>query len=506
MSKAETVTLPYATPNATFASKTPDSELALTNTELSTQTPPPKSQQHSTTQEDNSQVVSTDSSDSQQSNSAQKSNVPQDDAFTPMQQLSRPEALQEEERASEKIQQMLRPLSRLNTVRRNITQTINQEVSSYSQPISRNYLPEPDMNTPGPSHGQRDSVFSMESSATDSIVGSIRSQSKVKISTKARKKPIPLIEVEPPKLVDAQTAPGDRRYFQRPEDCKPEGDFVYEILYQHQRGAFIFGTPKFSSKSLLPIDPDEWTDDRFETSPMDIKDFVVPDPTWEWVHKTWLVDMTGDVDEDGWEYATTFHGSPWHGNYEAFQSFARRRRWIRLRKRKVPTPNDFTIQKVNSYIFLVVYDGKPGPLPERMYPLSVNSSTWTKLDIAQHLDDPSPFPSVDPSDDSSDGNLQPHLSKPPKHPSPVDLFKIVKKARSDREKLAYTAQYVVRYPGNLDDLEKRLTEYLNLFDYETSRREFLSLLAAYSGVKKEAIKESANHLEFFSDRKRLNLK
>ncbi|KAF9993695.1 hypothetical protein BGZ80_009555 [Entomortierella chlamydospora] len=489
-SKAETITLPYATPNATFASKTPDLEVALTNTELSAQTPPPKSRQHSTAQEDNSQGVSTDSSDSQQSDSAQKSNVLQDDVFTPMWQLSGPEALQEEERASEKIQQMLRPLSRLNTVRRNITQTINQEISSsYSQPISRNsYLPEPDINTPGPSHGQRDSVFSTESSVADSIVGSIRSQSKVKISTKARKKPIPLIEIEPPKLVDAQTAPGDRRYFQRPEDYKPEGDFVYEILYQHQRGAFIFGTPKFSSKSLLPIDPDEWTDDRFETSPMDITDFVVPDPTWEWVHKTWLVDMTGDVDEDGWEYAMTFHGSPWHGNYEALQSFARRRRWIRLRKRKGKTL------------------GKPGPLPERTYPPSINSATWTKLDIAQHLDDPSPFPPVDPSEDSSDGNLQPHLLKPPKHPAPIDLFKIVKKARSDREKLAYTAQYVVRYPGHLDDLEKRLTEYLNLFDYETSRREFLSLLAAYSGVKKEAIKESANHLEFFSDRKRLNLK
>ncbi|KAF9344845.1 hypothetical protein BGX26_003829 [Mortierella sp. AD094] len=472
---ADTITSPHATPNATITSKTPGPGAALTNTELSAQTPPPKGQQ-STLQEihqDNDQGISTDTSDSQQSGITQGLDVPQNDVFIPIQQLSESEALQEEERASEKIRQKLRPLFKLNATRRNI---VNQEIaSSFSHPTSRHfYPPEPDINIPDPSyqpddrgstshHGQLESVFSVESSIAGSVVeGSIRSRSKVKIGAKAHKKPIPLIEIEPAKLVDAETAPGDRRYFQRPGDYKLEGDFVYDFLYQHQRGVFIFGTPKFSSKSLLPVDPDEWTDDRFETSLMDITDFAVPDPTWEWVHKTWLVDMTGDVDEDGWEYAMTFHGSPWHG--------------------------------------------KPGPLPERTYPASINSATWTKLDVSQYLDDPSPFLPDDPSDDSSDENLQPHLLRPPKHLDPVDLFKILKKARSDREKLAYTAQYVVRYPGHLVDLEKRSAEYLNLFDYETSRREFLSLLVAYSGAKTEAIEESASHLEFFSDRKKLNLK
>jgi hypothetical protein len=31
------------------------------------------------------------------------------------------------------------------------------------------------------------------------------------------------------------------------------------------------------------------------------------------VNKDWLADMTGDVDEAGWEYAFQFHGSIWHG-------------------------------------------------------------------------------------------------------------------------------------------------------------------------------------------------
>ncbi|ORX43856.1 hypothetical protein DM01DRAFT_1340609 [Hesseltinella vesiculosa] len=61
--------------------------------------------------------------------------------------------------------------------------------------------------------------------------------------------------------------------------------------------------------------------------------YQLPDPTWEWVNKDWMVDMTDDVDEAGWQYAVRFHGAVWHGNYKHFRSFVRRRRWIRLRHR-----------------------------------------------------------------------------------------------------------------------------------------------------------------------------
>lgn len=27
-----------------------------------------------------------------------------------------------------------------------------------------------------------------------------------------------------------------------------------------------------------------------------------------------MIDMTGDVDEAGWQYALKFHGADWHGN------------------------------------------------------------------------------------------------------------------------------------------------------------------------------------------------
>ena len=128
--------------------------------------------------------------------------------------------------------------------------------------------------------------------------------------------------------------------------------------------------------------------------------------------------------------------------------------------------------------------GKPKKLPERSYPASISSATWSKLDVSRHLDDPSPFPPLETESgaESRGGTSKSHaksgstnLAVPPPPPKPVDLYKVMKKARSDREKLAYLAQYAVRYPGQMDDLDQRLDKYLNLLDYETSRREFLSV-------------------------------
>jgi hypothetical protein len=32
------------------------------------------------------------------------------------------------------------------------------------------------------------------------------------------------------------------------------------------------------------------------------------------VSKDWMIDMTEDVDEAGWQYAIKFNGADWHGN------------------------------------------------------------------------------------------------------------------------------------------------------------------------------------------------
>jgi hypothetical protein len=116
-------------------------------------------------------------------------------------------------------------------------------------------------------------------------------------------------------------------------------DSHIDILYENQRGWFVFGIPLFSSKALwnLRVDPAPWQDTRFKPSAVNITNAQVPDPSWVWDWKSWYVDMSLDVDEEGWQYSLLFRGSPWHGNHPWFHSFVRRRRWLRRRvKQKIP--------------------------------------------------------------------------------------------------------------------------------------------------------------------------
>lgn len=116
---------------------------------------------------------------------------------------------------------------------------------------------------------------------------------------------------------------------------KLEGDREIDVLYENQRGAFFFGYPLFSSNSLLNFDPPAWLNAQGKPSSVNITNAQVPDPSWEWAWTTWYVDMSSDVDEQGWQYSFMFQNKfPWHGTHPWLHSFVRRRRWIRQRVRK----------------------------------------------------------------------------------------------------------------------------------------------------------------------------
>ncbi|KAM0792926.1 hypothetical protein ACM66B_002685 [Microbotryomycetes sp. NB124-2] len=112
---------------------------------------------------------------------------------------------------------------------------------------------------------------------------------------------------------------------------------VTDVLYEHQRGLVLFGLPQFSSAALFQVDPSPWTDHRLKNSPLSRHDFSLPTPFWHWVDREWMVDMSGDVDEQGWTYAVRFRSKYWRGLPDTWRSFVRRRRWIR-RRIYVPVP------------------------------------------------------------------------------------------------------------------------------------------------------------------------
>lgn len=108
-----------------------------------------------------------------------------------------------------------------------------------------------------------------------------------------------------------------------------------DILYENQRGSWFLGIPLFSSKSLLNFDPSSWTNAYNKPSLVSVTNAQLPDPSWEWAWKSWYVDMSLDVDEQGWEYSFMFQTKfAWHGTHPWFHSFVRRRRWVRKRVRR----------------------------------------------------------------------------------------------------------------------------------------------------------------------------
>lgn len=91
---------------------------------------------------------------------------------------------------------------------------------------------------------------------------------------------------------------------QAPEQAKEQ--YEWDVLHENQRGLLFFGIPKFSAKVLMQWDPSSWTDRKFQNSPYSIVNAQLPDPSWEWIYPEWVIDMSGDVDESGWQYSGNF--------------------------------------------------------------------------------------------------------------------------------------------------------------------------------------------------------
>ncbi|GAN00981.1 conserved hypothetical protein [Mucor ambiguus] len=206
-------------------------------------------------------------------------------------------------------------------------------------------------------------------------------------------------------------------------------EYAYDVLFECQRGSLAVG---YSSKTLLQFDPNPWCDADMRFTPMNIENYQLPDPTWQWVSKDWMIDMTEDVDEAGWQYALKFHGAVWHGNYKHFRSFVRRRRWIRLRHR--PLNNQQLLQQ------------------QSQEPLLLNMSDSTPTSSLSSAAADVPY-------------------------SDTDIIEKLQKCRLDRERLAVLNGAIKStLPGLEDQLLEKAIDYMDMLEYDDSKCKFLAQL------------------------------
>ncbi|MCJ1402918.1 hypothetical protein MMC11_006139 [Xylographa trunciseda] len=262
----------------------------------------------------------------------------------------------------------------------------------------------------------------------------------------------------------------------KPTKVKRQQDYEVDILYENQRGSFFCGIPLYSSKSLLNFDPSAWQTAAFKDSPVDITNAQVPDPTWAWAWKCWYVDMSHDVDEEGWEYSFSFReGFSWHGNHPWFHSFVRRRRWLRKRV------------KVHSRASRGGNDTKGGSH-------MLNADYFTIH--------PARANSRASSADRSAGNRSSYLSSNHADSEPEDedgeisnilaLMKALKNATVDRKKSEAIANFLDHGGDDLYYLPDRMHEIMGMFLYQTSRQQLVTNLQGVLDIRTKRRREHGN--------------
>jgi hypothetical protein len=235
--------------------------------------------------------------------------------------------------------------------------------------------------------------------------------------------------------------------------ASPESDSAIDILYENERGAFVCGIPLFSARALGALDAAPWTNIAFKPSPTQKRYAQVPDPSWEWAWDDWRVNHDPDSttqDEEGWEYSFMFSAwCSWHGP-SWYNSFVRRRAWIRKRVRRDATAAEegyllnedyFTIQS------------------QRQRSLSPQSHTNTGSRPTSFLRDE--VEALDREDIRDIGHL----------------MKALKESRIDREKLEVVENFVQNGGDDLLYLWERMHDVMGVFIFQASRRLLLAHLS-----------------------------
>ncbi|KAK6076125.1 meiotically up-regulated 65 protein [Seiridium cupressi] len=228
-----------------------------------------------------------------------------------------------------------------------------------------------------------------------------------------------------------------------------------DILYENERGGFLCGIPLFSDAALGNLDPAPWTNAKHKPSPTNIKTAQVPDPSWEWAWPAWRVnqDDTIDTDQDGWEYSFMFSKKfSWHGP-KWYNSFVRRRAWIRQRIKKGMGYQMNDPHLLNPEYFTV---GSPTAKGHPREDSSVADGASNRTSVLMSDDDVEEL-KVEIQDIDT-------------------LMDLLRKQRIDREKLDAVQNYIGHGTDDLLRLQDYMHEIMSIFVFQASRKLLLSRL------------------------------
>ncbi|KAK0615843.1 hypothetical protein B0T17DRAFT_497337 [Bombardia bombarda] len=278
----------------------------------------------------------------------------------------------------------------------------------------------------------------------------------------------PSVHVEQPTpQLNMDDQPIFRRQSSRSKPKTPES--TIDILYENQRGGFLCGMPLFSSKALGNLDPPPWTNYAHHASPTDITNAQVPDPSWEWVWPEWRINHDDGVDEDGWEYSFMFSKKfSWH-KASWWNSFVRRRAWIRKRVKK---DENYMLQDphmLNPDYFSV----RPSSDLSRERSLSRDRAT-SRSRTASHRGSRQ-------SMSTGTGTGTVNLEEPEQITiqDVETLLLVLRRSRIDREKIEAIDNYLEHAEEDLEGLQEVMHETMSIFVFQASRR---ALMARFTQV------------------------
>jgi len=245
-----------------------------------------------------------------------------------------------------------------------------------------------------------------------------------------------------------------------------ETESAIDVLYENERGGFLCGIPLFSSKALGGLDHPAWTNVAHKPSATNTSNAQVPDPSWEWSWKEWSINHDDQVDEDGWEYSFAYGKFSWHGP-SWWNSFVRRRAWIRKRNKKHAQPRVQEAHMLNADYFTI------HPVQERSRSRSTNGGTLTNRYSVSAL----------AKQEMAEAPVYEELSDIP------SLMKALKLARIDREKLEAVENFVEHGEEELYYLRDKMHEVMGMFIFQASRKLLLEHLLKILNEATEAQKE-----------------